>query len=93
MFSTMGTGQLHGLNLVVADNVREGLLLDGDALHNSSTTKNVILIEGIHRNYSAMRLSVKNGHHDLSHKTKGTAFPAISYGYSSDATHNDVALA
>lgn len=80
VFSTIDERHVQGVNLVVADALQEGLLLDGELIHN--TSKNIILIEGFHTNYSAVKLSVKGGRHNLSHQSKESHFAAVSYGYS-----------
>ena len=79
VFSTVDTMGRQNVNLVISAAMRNGLLLDGELIVNASS--HLILIEGFHANYSAVRLSVNGGRHNLSHYSQGALFAAMSYGY------------
>lgn len=78
IFSTVEIDGPQTVNLVITSSMREGLLLDGEPIFNTSS--HWISIESS-ANYSAIQLAVNGGFHNLSHYSADALFAAMCYGY------------
>ena len=71
----------HAITVVINSTTAEGLLIDNqphsDYQDNSSLFS--VSIDGYDTNFTAMRLYIRPGYHNISHTEKGTPFSAISH--------------